>query len=202
MCINKDIPYKVIQNPSLATTLEVLPIKINLGIFKFLLIGLYKPPSVSKNEFLLRLNKAHNFFSTKFENISLIGDFNMQPGNKNLKDFCDLNQLEHLILKPTCYKGKTPSTIDLIITNHKTSFIKSDTCETRLSDHHKTVYSFLRKIFAKGKLKTIYHLCFKNLEQSKFNEELKKQISIDLSFEAFLEIFQSTLDRFAPYKHK
>ena len=54
----------------------------------------------------------------------------MQPENKNLKDLCDLNQLEHLI------KEKIPSTIDLIITNHKTSFMKSDTCETGLSDHH------------------------------------------------------------------
>ena len=126
----------------------------------------------------------------------------MQPGNKTLKDFCDLNQLEHLILKPTCYKGKTPSTIDLIITNHKTNFKKSDTCETGLSDHHKMVHSFLRKTFAKGKPKTIYYRCFKNFEQNKFNEELKKRISIDLSFEAFLEIFQSTLDRFAPYKQK
>ena len=77
----------------------------------------------------------------------------MQPENKNLKDFCDMNQLEHLILKPTCYKGKTPSTIDLIITNHKTSFMKSDTCETGLSDHHKMVHSFLRKTFPKENLK-------------------------------------------------
>ena len=53
-----------------------------------------------------------------------------------------------------------------------------------------------------GKPKTIYYRCFKNFEQNKFNEELKKRISIDLSFEAFLEIFQSTLDRFAPYKQK
>ena len=128
--INEDIPFKIIQNSSIPHTLEVLPIEINLGRFKFLLIGLYKPPSVSEKEFLLHLNKIHNFFSTKYENITLIGDFNMQPGNKNLKDFCDLNQLQHLILKPTCYKGKTPSTIDLIITNHKASFMKSDTCET------------------------------------------------------------------------
>ena len=60
----------------------------------------------------------------KHENITLITDFNMQPENQNLKEFCDLNQLEYLILKSTCYKRKTPSTIDLIITNHKTSFMK------------------------------------------------------------------------------
>ena len=80
--------------------------------------------------------------------------------------------------------------------------MKSDICETGLLDHHKMVHSFLRKIFAKVKPKTIYDRCFKNFEQNKFNEELKKRISIDLSFEAFLEIFQSTLDRFAPYKPK
>ena len=84
--INEDIPFKVIQNSSLPTTLKVLPMEINLGRFKFLLIGLYKPPSVCEKGFLLHLNKAHNFFSTKYENIILIGDFNMEPGNKNLKD--------------------------------------------------------------------------------------------------------------------
>ena len=80
--------------------------------------------------------------------------------------------------------------------------MKSYTCETGLSDHHKMVYSFLRETFAKGKPKTICYRCFKNFGQNKFNEELKKRISIDLSFEAFLEIFQSTLDRFGPYKQK
>ena len=102
MYINEDIPLKIIQNSSLPPTLKVLPIEINLGRFKFLLIGLYKPPSVSEKEFLLHLKKAHNLFSTKYENITLIDDFNMEPGNQNLKDFCDLNQVEHLILKPNC----------------------------------------------------------------------------------------------------
>ena len=121
MHINKYIPFKVIQNSGLIPpTIEILPIEITLGSFKFLLIWLYKPPSASEKEFLLHLNKAHNFLSMKYENITLIGDFNMQPRNKNLKEFCDLNQLEHLILKPTCYKGKAPSTTDLIITNRKT----------------------------------------------------------------------------------
>ena len=60
------------------------------------------------------------------------------------------------------------------------------------------VYSFLRKTFAKGKPQTIYCRCLKNFDQNKFNEELKKRISIDLSFEAFPKTFQSTLNRFAP----
>ena len=131
--IRQDIPFKIIQNSSLAPTLEVILIEINLGRFKFLLIGLCKPLSVSEKEFLLHLNKTQNFFPMKYENITLIDDFNMQTRNKNLRGFCDLNQLEHLILKPTCFKGKIPSKFDLVITNHKTSFMKSDTCETGVS---------------------------------------------------------------------
>ena len=88
---NEDIPFKIFQNSSLPPTLEFLPIELNLARFKFLLIGLCKPPSVAEKEFLFHLNKAHNFFSIKYKNITLIGDSNIQPGNKNLKDFCDLN---------------------------------------------------------------------------------------------------------------
>ena len=72
--INEDIPFKIIQNSSLPPTLEVLPIEMNLGRFKFLLIGLYKLPSLYEKEFLLHLNKAHNFFATKYENVTLISD--------------------------------------------------------------------------------------------------------------------------------
>ena len=202
MYINEDIPFKIIQNSSPLPTLEVLPIGIKLGRFTFLLTGLYKPPSVSEKELLLHLNKTHNFFSTKYENITLIGDFNMQPGNKNLKDFCDLNQLEHLILKPTCYKGKTPSTIDLIITNHKTSFMKSDTCETGHQITIKWYVHFWGKPMPKENLKQFTIGVLRTLNRTSLMKNWKKRISIDLSFEAFLEIFQLTLDRFAPYRQK
>ena len=96
----------MIPKSSLPTTLEVLPIEITLCRFKFLLIGLLKSSSVCEKEFLLKRNKAHNFFSTKYKHITLTDDFYMQPEYKNRKDICDLNQLEYLILKPTCYKGK------------------------------------------------------------------------------------------------
>ena len=89
--------------------------------------------------------------------VSMIADFSMQPENKDSNDHCDSDQLDHLILKPTYYKRKTPSTIDLIIANYKRHFLKSDLCETGLSDHHRMVYLLSRKTFAKAKPKTIFH---------------------------------------------
>ena len=52
-----------------------------------------------------------------YENVILL-DFNMTPEDKHLQLFTDFFNLEHLIKKPTCFKG-SPSCIDLIITNRK-----------------------------------------------------------------------------------
>ena len=63
---NEDMPLKEIQSSSLPTTLEVLPIEINLGRFKFLLIGLDKTPSVREKDFLIHVQNSY-LFSTKYE---------------------------------------------------------------------------------------------------------------------------------------
>ena len=47
-----------------------------------------------------------------------------------------MNIFEHLILQPTCFKGLLPSTIDILLTNHKQSSMRSDVYETGISDHH------------------------------------------------------------------
>ena len=99
-------------------------------------MGLYKSPSFSEKVFLFHLNNAYNFFCTTYENVTLIDDFNMIPENKKLSDFCEMNKFEHLILKPTCFKGLLPSTIDLLLTNYKQSFMKSYVYETGISGYH------------------------------------------------------------------
>ena len=43
----------------------------------------------------------------------LLVDFNMTPEEKNLQFFADSFNLEHLIMKPACFKG-SPSCTDLI----------------------------------------------------------------------------------------
>ena len=61
----------------------------------------------------------------------------------------------------------------------------------------------LRKTFPKGKPKTVFYRCYKIFDQGSFNETLKNRISLhSLLFETIFEIFQSTLDCFAPCKKK
>ena len=56
-----------------------------------------------------------NFFSMKYENITLIGNFNMQPGNKNLKNFCDLSQLSNTFNNWFNYKKSSNKFYDLTL---------------------------------------------------------------------------------------
>ena len=114
-----------------------------------------------------------------------------------------MNKFEHLILKPTCFKSQLPSTIDLLLTNHKRSFMRSDVYETSTSDHQKMVILVLWKTFANDKLKIVFYRCYKKFDQDYFHETLNNRISLpNLSFDNFFEKFQSTLDFFAPYKQK
>ena len=78
-------------------------------------MGLYKTLSINEKDFLFHLNNAYNFFCTAQENVTLMGDFNMIPENKKLSDFCEMNKFEHLVLKPTYFKG--------LITLYNRSFI-------------------------------------------------------------------------------
>ena len=72
----------------------------------------------------------------------LICDFNMILENKRLSDFCEMNKFEHLILKPIRFKGLLPSTIGLLLTNHKQSFMGSDVYKIGISDHRKVIIRF------------------------------------------------------------
>ena len=146
----------MIESNTLPGNLKTLTLETFLDKMKILFTGLYKPPSLSKKDFLFHLSNAYNFFCSTYENIALIGDFNMKPENEKLSDFCEMNKFERLILKPTCFKGLFSSTIDVILTNHKQSFIKSDVYPTGISDHDKMIFSVLRKTLAKGKPKIVF----------------------------------------------
>ena len=103
------VPYTLPGN------LEILTIEIILDKMKILLTGLNKTPSFNKKGFLFHLYNTHNIFSTTYENLTLIGDFNMIPENEKLNDFREIN--------------------------NKQSFIKPDVYETGISDHHKTIFA-------------------------------------------------------------
>lgn len=89
----------------------------------------------------------------EYDNIILLGDFNLTPSNKDLQDFLNVFNFKILVNEPTCFKGEEPSCINLIITNQKNYFKKFTTFVTGISDIHKSTAAVLKSTFVKGNRK-------------------------------------------------
>ena len=68
------------------------------------------------------------------------------------------------------------------------------TFKTGVSDHHKPVGTIPRSTFTKGKPKKVFYGCYKNFDNEKFEQELKKHLSSVQDFESFHLAFKATLD--------
>ena len=119
---------------------EAIYLEINIRLRKRLIVVLYQPPSQNNSLLLENMLKNVSRYLDIYENITLLGDFNMTPKNKNLQHFTDTFSLEHLINEPTCFKG-SPSCIDLIITNRKSYFKNTFVTATGISVFHKLTQS-------------------------------------------------------------
>ena len=83
----------------------------------------YKPSRVKDNEFEKEFVETCNLLQTESNHLLLIGDmnFNMVVENK-LSELCRLYDLKNLVKGPTCYKGETPSAVDVIISKNRLGF--------------------------------------------------------------------------------
>ena len=81
-----------------------------------------------------------------YDNYLVIGDFNSEPDEEAMKEFCNNYNLTNLIKERTCFKNPlNPSSIDLMLTNRAGRFQDSHTIETGLSDDHKMTVFFRKQ---------------------------------------------------------
>ena len=71
----------------------------------------------------------------------------------------------------TCFKGDEGLGVDLLITYSKFSFMKTNSFETGLSDHHYMIYTFLKTKFQKFEPKKSIYRNFKELDSDQFKLE-------------------------------
>ena len=117
---------------------------MKLSKTKWLVISTYKPPSLSDITFTSEISNILTFYRSTCDNILLIGDFNMTPNNPKLGELIDDHELCTLISEPICFKNINPTCIDNFVTNKKTRFMKTQTFETGVSDHHKLIGTMLK----------------------------------------------------------
>ena len=148
---------------------ETFFLEINFRLRKWLIAGAYKPPDQSKSVYLESLSKSIFIYLDTYKN------FSMTPEDKNLHLFADSLNLEHLIKKPTCFKGP-PSCIDLIITNRKAYFKKVCILETGISDFHKLTAVSLKSQILKAPPKRKLYCTYKTFDENSFNNDLKTKL--------------------------
>ena len=97
---------------------------MKLSKTNWLVIGTYKPHSLSDIAFTSEISNILTFYRSTHDNILLMGDFCMAPNNPKLSEWIDDHELCTLISEPTCFKIFNPTCIDNFLTNKKTGFIK------------------------------------------------------------------------------
>ena len=156
--------------------LEILVLELKLSKTNWLVIGTYKPPSLSDIAFTSEISNILTFYRSTHDNILLMGDFNMTPNNPKLSELITDHELCALISELTCFKSIKPTRIDNFLTDRKTRFMKTLTFEARVYDHHKLIGTILRSTFTKGKPKKMFYRCYKNFDNKTFEEDLQKQL--------------------------
>ena len=122
--VKSNIPSKMLKIPDCPNDIQVIPVEINLKKQKWLAIAIYTPPSQCKNYFITELTKILDKCRGSYGNPVILGDFNMQPTNQILETFLEDNSFVNLIKSNTCFKSKSGSCIDLILTNRPKKFSK------------------------------------------------------------------------------
>ena len=204
--VREDIPTKILRHDF--PSAESFFVEIILHKKKWLINCSYNPHKNNIKHHLETLSRTLDTFSTKYENVLLLGDFNNCVDDEAMKNFCSSYCLNILIKQPTCFKTpENPSCIDLILINKTRSFQSTCVIETGLSDFHKLTISVLKMHFRKLSPKVISYRDFKNFENERFITSFQSTLesqNIDYikNLDLFFEICQKVLNHHAPRKKK
>ena len=75
---------------------------------------------------LQEIGKGLEFYTSNFEKILLMGNFNSKMSEALMNSFCNLYNLRCLVQEPTFYKNpERLSYIDLFLSNYENHFLKT-----------------------------------------------------------------------------
>ena len=147
--VNSNIPSRLINLSYCPNDIQQISIELNFNKHKWLIVSIYKPPTQNEHYFLEKLTILLDHYDKDYENILIIGDFNLEPDLEPVREFMLNHKLDNLIKNPTCFKSSEGKCIDLILCNQKFKCKNTGVYETGLSDYHCLIYSCLKLNFQK-----------------------------------------------------
>ena len=200
--IREDIPSKLLNTD---LSIEGFFVEIRLRKKKWLLCSSYNPKKNLIANHLKCIGRNLDSQLGQYENFILMGDFNVEPNDANMKDFCQIYGCRNIVKDKTCFKNPiNPTCIDLIITNRPKSFQESEVIETRLSDFHKMSLTVMKVFYNKQKPKIIQYRKYKGFSNEAFMQELESALArfSQFSFRTFKSTVDYILQKHAPIKKR
>ena len=199
--VREDIPSKLLlveENP-----IEGLFVEINLRNKEKCLISCsYNPKKTSLSNHIAAISKSLDLFTTKYERLLFLGDFNAGMEDSSIKVLCSNYNLTSMINKPTCHKNPDkPTCIDLILTDCPGSFQNSCVIETGLSDFHTMIVTVIKTFYRRIEPRVINYLDYKSFSNEGFRESLLENIkgklseNSDKSFDNIINTCSTLLDK-------
>ena len=119
--VREDIPSNLVEAET--KPIEGFYIELNLHNDKWLLICFFNPHKNNIGNYLKALSDFLDSHSSPCDKVLILGDFNVDADDQNMKTFCDSYSLTSLMKQPTFYKNPShPKCVDLILTIVPQSF--------------------------------------------------------------------------------
>ena len=91
------LPTRQLTKLKIPMDIQIIIFELNLRKEKWLAVSVCKPPAQDATYFLNWLSEIIDFYSIKYEKQVIIGDFNLTPDNKSMREFVDLYNLINLV---------------------------------------------------------------------------------------------------------
>ena len=159
-------------------TTEELFVEINLGKKKWLLCCSYNPKKSLISNHLKEIGNNLDLLSLKYDYYLLMGDFNAEPNEPAVSDFCEIYNTKNIIKEKTFFKNpENPTCVDLILTNRPRSFQDSTVVETGLSDFHKMCVTVMKMYHCRQKPSVITYRKSNNFFNIEFMKDLEEHLT-------------------------
>ena len=193
---------------------ELLCTEATIRNEKWIFVSVYKQPKVRNNVLKCIFEDILNDIDLAKSNVIIIGDINVNMLNTStdidIQELLDVYGLSNIVRTPTCFKGKTPSLLDVIFVNKPKRFNPVITFNCGLSDCHNMVCVSTKLHVLPQNRKLIHYRSYKKFDENKFCADLISapfHVSevfddIDDSYWFFSSILNNVISEHAPIKTK
>ena len=99
--VKSRIPSRRLNDFKIPSNVQITPFEINLRKEKHLVASIYKALSQENRYFLWYLTNLFEFYSTRYEKVIVLGDFNIEAENKAMKNFLQEHTFYNMIKQST-----------------------------------------------------------------------------------------------------